>query len=145
MRRAALAIAPCLALAGAPLLVAGCGGSEPAATAPAGEVVRYTTRGQIVALPSPDSPAAELQIRHEPVPDFRSGGKVVGMRSMTMPFPIGEGVSLDGLEAGDKVEMTFETVYSPDTGMVESFRIVALVELPAETELVFEEQAQGDS
>ncbi|MFG0273423.1 MAG: copper-binding protein [Phycisphaerales bacterium] len=120
---------------------AGCGGAESADDAPAGDLVRYTVRGEVVALPSPDNPASEMQIRHEPIPDFRSGGEVVGMRAMTMPFPVGEGVSLEDIAIGDKVEVAFETRYSPDTRMVSSYEIVSITELPADTELVFDQPA----
>jgi hypothetical protein len=129
-----------LLVAAALLLCAGCGGGE-SADGPAGEVVRYTVRGQVVALPSPENPAAEFQVRHEPIPDFKSGGQVVGMRAMTMPFPVGEDVSLDEIAIGDIIELTFETTYSPDTQMVESYRVVSITELPADTELVFTGQA----
>jgi Cu/Ag efflux protein CusF len=130
-------------LAAALFACAGCGKSNSAADAPAGELVRYTVRGQIVALPTADNPASELQIRHEPIPDFRSGGEVVGMRAMVMPFPVGAGVSLEGIEVGDKVEFAFETRYSPDTQMVSSYEVVSMTELPADTELVFDAPAEA--
>lgn len=130
--------------AAALFLCAGCGGGEPT-DEPAGEVVRYTVRGRVAALPSPENPAAEFQVRHEPIPDFKSGGEIVGMRAMTMPFPIGEGVSLEEIVVGDIVELTFETTYSPDTQMVESYRVISITELPPDTKLVFDGQASGSA
>lgn len=129
-----------------PFGLAACGGgseSPPEAEAPEGDVARYTVRGEVVQLPAPDSPAAQLHIRHEAIPDFRAGGEVVGMDSMTMPFPVGEGVSLEGLSTGDKIEFTFETRYAPDTQLVEGFRIVRITPLPAETELHFGAPMEG--
>jgi len=142
---------PRLARCAAPFLVAaaafccaGCGGGEPA-DQPAGEVVRYTVRGEVVALPSPENPAAEFQVRHEPIPDFKSGGEIVGMRAMTMPFPLADEVSLEEIAVGDIVELTFETTYSPDTQMVESYRVISITELSPDTELVFNGQASEAS
>jgi len=143
LRSAVVAGALLLAL---PFGLAACGGgseSDPEAEATEGEVARYTVRGEVVQLPDPDNPAAQLQIRHEAIPDFRSGGEVVGMESMTMPFPVAEGVSLEGLSPGDKIEFTFETRYAPDTQLVEGFRIVRVTPLPAETELHFGAPMEG--
>ena len=69
----------------------------------------YTVRGMIAGLPSPDRPASELTIRHEPIPNFvNREGKIVGMDSMEMPFTPARGVFLKGLAVGDPVEFTFE-------------------------------------
>lgn len=96
----------------------GCARSVPPAppvVAAPGDAV-YTVRGRIVMLPDPGKPASQLQIHHQPIPDFKSKeGKVhvnddgsAGMREMTMPFPVGRGVSLDGLKVDDEVEFVFE-------------------------------------
>lgn len=129
---------PALALAAA--FAAGCGPDEPGggaraepATPPDGI---YTVRAEVVALPDPKrTDDRQLRVRHEAVPDFVGfEGEVVGMASMAMPFPLAEGLELEGIEAGDPVEMTFEVRWEGAAPL----RIVALRELPAGTELDFE-------
>lgn len=94
--------------------------------------VAYTTRGQIVQVPDPDSPLSDLQIHHEEIPEFVSkSGEVVGMREMTMPFPPAEGVSLRGLNVGDKVEVVFEV----DWDNKPYFQMTKITKLAPETEL----------
>ncbi|MFA7237973.1 MAG: copper-binding protein [Phycisphaeraceae bacterium] len=69
----------------------------------------YTVRGEIVQLPGAGSVDSQMLIRHEAIPDFVDDqGKVVGMMSMTMPFPVATGVSLEGLKVGDAIQFTFE-------------------------------------
>ena len=64
-------------------------------------------------MPSADKPLADLEIHHEAIPDFKNREGVVfenpttgvrGMKSMTMAFPVGEGVSLEGIEIGNPDE-----------------------------------------
>src|SRR5690554_5132378 len=65
-------------------------------------------RGEIVTLPDPNVPGSELKIHHEQIRDFKTADGTVninsrgiaGMASMTMPFPVGEGVDLSGLSVG---------------------------------------------
>lgn len=98
----------------------------PAPTAP--EAV-YTVRGKIVSLPDPAKPGSSLQIMHEPIDNFvRQDGKL-GMDSMTMPFPLAKGVSLDGFAPGDVVEATFEVRWKSQP----RFQTTKLVKLPADT------------
>ena len=121
------------------LLLAGCGdagpgqggASEAAADASAGVKV-YTVRGQVTQLPIPDRPGSELMVRHEPIPEFENAqGEVVGMNAMIMPFPLADGVALGQLEVGDKVELTFEMRFKPQT----FYQVTAISPLPAETAL----------
>lgn len=106
-------------------------GTAPDAAVP---IDTYTVRGQIEELPEPGRPMSALRIHHEAIDNFvNRAGKVVGMSAMTMEFPVAEGVSLDGLAVGQKVEFTFEMVRTP-TG---SYRITAIRPLPDETELEF--------
>ena len=94
----------------------------------------YTVRGGSTQLPAPDREGSELMVRHEPMPEFKNAkGEVVGMGAMTMPFPIAEGVSLDGLSVGDKVSLTFEVQFEPST----SFQTTQITKLPEGTELDF--------
>lgn len=121
----------------------GCGGGD--GPAPAEEEVSgppdqtYTVRGEVVALPDAKRGSErQLRVRHESIPDFVGfEGEVVGMASMTMPFPLAADVSLEGIEPGEAVEMTFEVRWNGSPPI----RIVDLRELPAGTELDFESEA----
>ena len=91
----------------AALAVCLCACSKEPAIGPPDQV--YTLRGRVESVPTPDKPASELMIRHEPLPGFvGKDGKVVGMDSMAMPFTPARGVSLEGVKPGDIVEFTFE-------------------------------------
>ena len=102
----------------------------------------YTVRGQVVMVPSADRPFDDLQIRHEAIPDYKKrDGEVYvnskgvrGMVTMTMPFPVAEGVSLEGIEPGDKVEFVFVTTWGDE---YPEYEITEILELPADTELNF--------
>ncbi|HEX6200701.1 MAG TPA: copper-binding protein [Thermoanaerobaculia bacterium] len=126
------------------LLVAallGCGGgervpAEDAVTDPPDQT--YSVRGEVVALPDERRPDdRQLRVRHESIPDFVGfEGEVVGMASMSMPFPLATAVDLEGVEPGDPVEMTFEVRWEGTPPI----RIVELEELPPGTELDFESE-----
>lgn len=93
----------------------------------------YTVRGIVKALPNAEK-RTPLEVQHEAIDNFVNGdGVVVGMPAMIMPFPLAKGVSLDGIEPGDKVEITFAVWWRPK-GHWEATRIV---ELPADTPLTF--------
>ncbi len=83
---------------------------NPAASTGFANPDRYTTRGVIAELPDAKRVGnPDLMIQHERIADFKdSSGKVVGMNSMIMDFPLGPGVALTGLAKGDKVEVVLE-------------------------------------
>lgn len=122
-------------------LVAGCD-RKPAVAPTASSVESYTVRGRIVQLPVEGRPATVLQIDHEHIPDFKDKtGQVtvnrdgsLGMKRMIMPFPVAQGVSLDGLSIGDKVEFTFEVNWHGSP----IYQVTAIRHLPPETELFTE-------
>lgn len=119
------------------LVAAGCGGSEPAPEPEDAEPPdqSYTLRGEVMGLPPEGEPQRQLRVRHESLPEFVGfEGEVVGMASMTMPFPLADSVDLEGVEEGDKVEMTFEVRWEGSPPL----RVVEVRELPASTELDFE-------
>lgn len=92
----------------------------------------YTIRGLITSLPSPQKPASELLIRHEPVPTFVGrDGRIVGMESMEMPFSPAKGLSLSGLHVGQPVEFTLEVRWTPPARMT----LTRIAPLPAGTTL----------
>lgn len=99
-----------------------------------GPVHTYQVRGEIAALPMADDPSTELTIRHEAIDDFTDiDGDVVGMSSMTMPFPLAAGVSLAGLAVGDRVAFTLEIEWQGNP----PYRITRIDKLPPDTALEF--------
>jgi hypothetical protein len=117
-------------LAGAGVLPAGCG---PRAVTPcAGR--GYTLRGQVVAMMPRGGGPRLITLRHEPVDDFADRqGKVVGMDSMTMPFPVARGVPLTAVAPGDTVAVTLCVDWQADPELA----VTALRKLPAGTRLGF--------
>ncbi|QDU72202.1 copper-binding protein [Mucisphaera calidilacus] len=96
---------------------------------PQGETQVYTVRGEVVSLPSPAN--ANMSIMHEAIPTFvDKKGEVVGMETMTMPFPVASDVSLEGIEPGDPVEFVFVMDWNKG-----GYELTSIIELPAETEL----------
>ncbi len=93
----------------------------------------YTVRGRIAGLPAADKPGSGLQIEHEPIDNFVGMDGSQGMDSMTMPFPLAKGVSLEGLSIDDKVEFTFEVRWKSQPRM----QLTKIVKLPVGTELHF--------
>lgn len=104
----------------------------------AGALQTYQVRGEVTRL------AAEqgaLYIRHEAIDDFVGiDGEVVGMSAMTMPFPLAEGVGVDGVAAGDKVRFTLEVEWSAEEL---PYRITRVERLPEDTELEFRKAEPG--
>lgn len=139
MRRGVLLIAATLSA----VALGACGSSSE--KQPAAETVSYTVRGRVLNLPAEESPAPEIIVRHEPIPSFKNAQGVVGMESMAMPFPLGEDLSLEGIEPGDPVELTFEVDHDPETQQIMSLRAVEITKLPAETTLRFDEAASERS
>jgi len=125
--------------------LAGCGGSSPSPKSH-GQVAEYTVRGRITALPDPARPASQLVVHHEPIPSFMSGGEVVGMDEMQMPFPtIAHGVSLEGLEIGTAVSMVFEVEYDPETKTPMTIRVLRIQALSPDTKLTIDAPASDPS
>jgi Cu/Ag efflux protein CusF len=94
----------------------------------------YEVRGQVVRVPDPADPLADLVIRHEAIPDFAGiDGVEVGMDSMAMPFPLAQEASVDAIAPGDKVRFTLEVSWEGDP----PYRITALEPLPPDTELTY--------
>jgi hypothetical protein len=90
----------------------------------------YTVRGVVEKLPQAEGPDRDLYIHHASIPDFRDErGKVVGMMSMTMPFPVAGGVSLAGIAPGDPVEFTFSISWKQPAG----YQVIRIRKLPAGT------------
>lgn len=74
----------------------------------------FTVKGIIKGMPGDGLAANEILVKHQPIPDYRDeNGTVVGMMAMTMPFYLAEGVSLNGIKAGDAVELKIEQHLKP--------------------------------
>lgn len=87
----------------------------------------YTVRGVIQEMGE-----SSIAIHHETIEDFANrDGDVVGMDSMTMMFHRPADVSVEGIENGDPVEVTFDVRWNGD----HTLTLTALRELPAGTEL----------
>lgn len=98
----------------------------------------YTVRGIVDSMPNAGGSmytGGSMYIRHEAIPDYRrKGGR--GMEPMTMPFPLGDGVSLDGIEEGDKVRVTFRVIYGEGYSPREYY-VTEIETLPGDTQLDF--------
>jgi hypothetical protein len=75
-------------------------------------------------------------VKHEPIDAYVREGRVTGMDTMVMPFPLGESVSAADIEAGDKVRLTFE-VRSGDASEAKAMQVTRLAKLSADTKLHF--------
>jgi hypothetical protein len=128
MRRARNIAAACSLV-----LLAACGSGK---TPPEGTVAPdvYRTRGVVERLPQADGPDHAIYIHHAAIPEYRDDtGAVVGMGTMTMPFPLAKGVAIDGLAPGDPVAFTFVVTWKPRSG----YEITEIRELPAGTAIDF--------
>ncbi|MFG0293152.1 MAG: copper-binding protein [Phycisphaerales bacterium JB050] len=103
------------------------------------QTAEYTVRGQVVSLPTADD---DLMVHHEAIPEFRKPSGT-GMKTMTMPFPLGKGISLDGIEPGDKVNIAFAVDYEEGWSPI-AYRVTKIEELPADTQLDFTPQPGDD-
>lgn len=95
-------LAPSLALAllvFAPTL--GCSGGSSSEAAHAEAPREYTAQGNVREI---DQAARRVTIQHGDVPGY--------MPAMTMPFDLAQGVSLDGITVGARVEFRFH----PESG-----------------------------
>lgn len=111
--------------------------NQPPPTAP--DQIYRGVRGVVTDLPDPSRPVSNFTIHHERIDDFVNGaGEVVGMTEMQMPFPLAEGVSIEGLAIGDKLSFTFEVRWDRSrTPPLPSWHLTEWTRLPPETELHF--------
>ncbi|MES1241677.1 MAG: copper-binding protein [Acidobacteriota bacterium] len=94
----------------------------------------YTTRGQVIQLPDPANPGTGLTLNHEAIDQFVDRqGELVGMDPMSMPFPVAKGVSLEGIQVSDIVELKLHVDWSAEPAA----EITEIRELPAGTKLDF--------
>ena len=117
------------------LLAVGCSSHHsPEEAAVKVEPRQYTVRGELVTVPETVDASTQIRIKHEAMPDLVGhDGEVSGMASMTMPFSLNEGLSLEGFSVGDKVEFVLDVDWERMPGML----ITEIRALPPETELTF--------
>lgn len=107
------------------LLAAGCGPKQAAGERD------YTVRAQVV---QPPDAKTGLYIYHEAIDDWVGrDGQMTGMDTMAMPFPVAQGVALQGIEANDKVEVTLHVDWNAERPV----EVTRVRELPADTKLEF--------
>lgn len=111
--------------------------SKPAVEQPTIRKDRYTVRGQVAMLPSADNPSSEFMVRHEAIPHFVGEGAELGMDTMTMPFPLAEGLAINAFKVGDKVELTFEVDFDTQSKKMLAYRAVGVTSIAPGTELDF--------
>ena len=91
----------------------------------------YTLRAQVV---QPPNATTGLYLYHEAIDDWVSrDGKVEGMDTMAMPFPVAKSVPLEGLQANDKVEVKLHVDWESD----KPIEITEVRKLPPDTKLEF--------
>lgn len=72
-------------------------------------------------------------VHHEAIAEWLRPDGTKGMNSMTMPFPLADGVSLDGITIGDIVELTVIQYLGDKV----PYRVSSIRKLPADTTLNF--------
>lgn len=92
----------------------------------------YTVRARVEMVPRSGQATSEFVIHHEAIPAFRNPDGSVGMNAMMMPTPLGTGVTLEGVEVGDVVEVTLAVWTTPGKRGYEARKVV---ELPGDTAL----------
>lgn len=98
---------------------------------------RYTVQGIVAELPIEGSPTTEFKVRHVAMPHFVGQDGKLGMDTMTMGFPVKQGLTLEGLKVGDKIELAFEVDFDTVTGQLLDYRATGFSVLPPETQLDF--------
>lgn len=92
----------------------------------------YVVRGVVKKLPAADDPRSAFAVHHEAIPTFKGkDGSVVGMHEMTMEFPLGPGVTTDGLAIGQSISLTFEVLTGPSM----KYYVTKIEPLPEGTKL----------
>tara|TARA_R110000868_G_scaffold119469_2_gene317080 strand:- start:430639 stop:431214 length:576 start_codon:yes stop_codon:yes gene_type:complete len=97
--------------------------------------------GELTFIPEAGDMKRHPKIHHVQIPDFKKiDGSIAmtpdgipGMRSMTMEFPLSQGMSLNGYSVGDKVKFSFRVNWG---GQV-AWEMTSIEKLDADTEIDF--------
>ena len=125
-------------------------GAEAHDDADAGRTDLYEgIEGEIVALPG-ERADGDMRLKHEHIPGFKNeAGEVPvtpdgirGMKSMVMPFPLADGVSVEGYETGDKVRFSFRVNWD---GGAAAWEITQIEKLDPATEIDYSNASGEDA
>jgi hypothetical protein len=97
----------------------------------------HTVQGVVKLFPAATKPGngKTIVVLHQAIPKFKDQeGKEVGMMPMPMPFTISQGVDVNGIALGSKVEMTFGVFWKEPNPT----RILAIKKLPDDTKIKFD-------
>lgn len=120
---------------------AGESSAETAQAAPTDTAIVYEVRGQLVELPDPEDPLSSFIVHHEAIDNFRNmEGEIQGMDSMTMPFPLADDISLEGVSVGDRVVMDLVVDWEADPVI----QVTRVEKLAPDTELDFRSARPDD-
>lgn len=97
--------------------------------------------GELTFVPGAEDGKRGLKIHHRHIPNFKradgtiaeSPDGVLGMKSMTMEFPLADGVTAEGFEAGDKVRFSFRVFWGEKFG----FEVTGMEKIDPGTEIDF--------
>lgn len=97
--------------------------------------------GELKFVPGEGDLDTDLKIRHVQIPEFKQADGTVmvsrdgvsGMKSMTMSFPLAEGVLVDGYGVGDQVRFSFRVFWGERIG----FEITQIEKLDDGVEIDF--------
>lgn len=99
----------------------------------------YRVRAQVRQVPAPDAARGEILVRHEAISEFKNeDGKIVGMESMSMSFPLADVALAAGVAAGDRIELEFDVSWHGGNPL----EVTAIDKLPEDTRLAFEPPAE---
>lgn len=98
--------------------------------------------GEITQVPVEGDPSTSLRIRHQQIPNFKTKDGTInvnskgisGMASMTMEFPLAEGVNIDQLVIGDKVSFNFQVNWG---GAAVAWEVTKIEKIDPATEIDF--------
>jgi Cu/Ag efflux protein CusF len=94
----------------------------------------HTVRARVVSMPGASARNKMMTAHHEEIPAWDRGDGTKGMNAMVMPFPLGKGVTLEGITEGDVIEIV---VVQYSSGPV-PYEATSIRKLPRETKLSFE-------
>lgn len=94
----------------------------------------YTVRARVEMVPVPGKPTTEFMVYHEPIDAVVNPDGSRGMNSMTMPIPLAQGVSIEGIHAGDLVVIELAMWTNPGNLWLEARSVK---KLPPDTQLHF--------
>lgn len=94
----------------------------------------HTVRARVVSMPGASARNKMMTAHHEEIPAWDRGDGTKGMNAMVMPFPLGKGVTLEGITEGDVIEIV---VVQYPSGPV-PYEATSIRKLPRETKLTFE-------